>query len=209
MAPSAAATEFSAALSALDIAPRRAARLFNVTSRHIRRWRSGTRNVPHTVGLVVNLLAMGVITVSQAEAAAPASVWTNGGAGSEPSAPVEPEPEQPALVHAEAAAFADLSPAATAILALSPGGCRWPLGGSPQDRNFRFCNGPVSEPPYCAHHRALAYLAPRTAGGRSVRVAYGRRLSISGVFSATGASRAPKILFDRAGDLPDSAPPPA
>src|SRR5215471_9624469 len=71
MVLSAAATEFRATLDTLGVTQRRAARLFNVSPRHIRRWQHGDRNVPHTVGLVVNLLATGVITVSQAEAAAP------------------------------------------------------------------------------------------------------------------------------------------
>jgi hypothetical protein len=188
MAPSAAATEFRATLDALNITQTRIARLFNVTTRHVRRWQHGDRNVPHTVGLVVNLLATGVITVSQAEAAAPAP---NGRTKSKPPAPVrvEPEPEQSAGTRAEAAAFADLSPAAAAIVALGPG-CCWPEG-DPARPGFRFCNDPVTAPPYCARHRKQAYRAPRTGSGHGVRVAYGCRLAISGVLSATSASRPP------------------
>src|SRR5262249_35233187 len=66
------AAELRATLDTLGVTQRRAARLFNVSPRHIRRGHHGDRTVPHTVGLVVNLLAAGVITVSQAEAAAPA-----------------------------------------------------------------------------------------------------------------------------------------
>ena len=63
MALSAATTEFRAALDALNITQRRAAKLFNVTSRHIRRWRSGDRRLPHAVAIVCNLLTMGVVTI--------------------------------------------------------------------------------------------------------------------------------------------------
>jgi hypothetical protein len=188
MTPSTAATEFRATLDALSITQTRIARLFDVTTRHVRRWQHGDRNVPHTVGLVVNLLAAGVITVSQAEAAAPAPARTK----PKPPAPVrvKPEPEQSAGARAEVAAFADLSPAAAAVVALGPGGCHWPIG-DPARPGFQFCNAPVAAPPYCARHRKRAYLAPRTDSGRGVRVAYGRRLAISGVLSATGASRPP------------------
>jgi hypothetical protein len=214
MAPSAAATEFGAALSALGITQRHAAQLFAVTPRHIRRWESGGRRVPHAVGIVCNLLTMGVVTVEQAEAAAPAPARTNGSAKGEP--PAVPEPEQSAGTRAEAAAFADLSPAAAAVVALVPGTCRWPEG-DPGCSGFRFCNDPVAAPPYCARHRAQAYLAPRIGSGHGVRVGFvthGRhgRPSIPDALSAagaTGASRPPKILFDRADDLSGSAPPPA
>jgi hypothetical protein len=54
MTLSAAATEFRVALGAFNITQRRAAKLFNVTPRHIRRWQHGDRNVPHTVSLVVS-----------------------------------------------------------------------------------------------------------------------------------------------------------
>jgi len=204
MAPSAA--EFRATLGALNITQTRIARLFNVTTRHVRRWQHGDRNVPHTVGLVVNLLAAGVITVSQAEAAVPVPVRTNGNAKGEP--PVVPAPKQSASACAEVAAFADLSPAALAILALEPAGCRWPLGDPQGD--FCFCADLVVEPPYCERHRKQAYLAPRTGGGHGGFVAHGRhgRPSTPGAFPATGASHPSKILFDRAGDLPGSAPPP-
>jgi hypothetical protein len=187
MIPPAAATEFRATLDALGLTQHRIAQLFSVSPRHIRRWRSGTRNIPHTVGLVANLLAAGVITVSQAEAAAPAPARTNGCTKPKPPAPirVEPEPKQSAVACAEAAAFAGLSPAAAAVVALGVKSCCWPIG-DPAQPGFRFCNDPVAAPPYCERHRKQAYLAPRTG---SVRVAYGRRLAISGVFSATDVSR--------------------
>ena len=146
-----------------------------------------------------------MVTVEQAEAAAPISARTNGSAKGE--LPVEPEPEQSALARAEVGAFAGLSPAAAAVVALDTKSCHWPIG-DPQHVGFGYCCDPVVAPPYCARHRSLAYLAPRTSSGHGVRVAYGRRLSISGALSATGASRPSKILFDRAGDLPGSAPPP-
>ena len=47
MALSAAATEFRETLDAIDITQRHAARLFGVSPRHIRRWRSGSRRLPH------------------------------------------------------------------------------------------------------------------------------------------------------------------
>ena len=194
MAPSAA--EFRATLGALNITQTRIARLFNVTTRHVRRWQHGDRNVPHTVGLVVNLLAAGVITVSQAEAAVPVPVRTNGNAKGEP--PVVPAPKQSASACAEVAAFADLSPAAAAVVALDAKSCHWPLGDPQGD--FCFCADPVVKPPYCERHRKQAYLAPRTGGVRVGFVAHWR---------PTGASRPPKILLDRAGDLPGHAPPPA
>jgi len=208
MALSAAATEFRETLDALNITQTRIARLFNVTTRHVRRWQHGDRNVPHTVGLVVNLLAAGVITVSQAEAAALAPARTNGSAKGEP--PAVPAPKQSASARAEVGLFAGLSPAAAAIVALAANACRWPLG-DPRDRNFRFCSASVVAEPYCEHHRALAYLAPRPGCGHGGFVTHGRhgRPPIPGAFSATGAARVPKVLVDRAGDLPDSAPPPA
>ena len=214
------AAELRATLDTLGVTQRRAARLFNVSPRHIRRWRSGDRRVPHAVGIVCNLLTMGAVTVEQAEAAAPVSARTNGSAKGE--LPVEPEPEQSALVRAEVSAFAGLSPAAAAVVALGLASCRFPLG-DPRDRDFCFCGDPVVEPPYCQCHRALAYLAPRTGRGHGVRigfVAHGRQLrprqapahgspSTPSAFSATGASCPPKILSNLAGDLPGSAPPPA
>jgi hypothetical protein len=216
MALSTAATEFRAALSVLGIAPHRAAQWFGITSRSLRRWAHGDRHVPAAVAILTRLLVAEMITITQLEqVAASIPARASGSAKPRPPTPrlIESEPEQSAVARAEAAAFADLSPAAAAVVALVPGACHWPEG-DPGRPGFRFCNDPVAAPPYCARHRARAYLAPRTGSGHGVRVgfvAHGRhgRPSIPGAFSATGASRPPKILFDRAGDLPGSAPPPA
>jgi hypothetical protein len=191
MAPSTAATEFRATLDALDIAQHRVAKLFGVGPRSVRRWVHGDRSVPRGVDVLVRLLRAGVVTIAQVEqAAVPARA--SGSVKPKPPAPrrVEPEPKQSAGTRAEAAVFADLSPAAAAVVALVPGTCRWPEG-DPECSGFRFCNDPVAAPPYCERHRKRAYLAPRTDSGRGVRVAYGRRLAISGVLSATSASRPP------------------
>ena len=152
-----AATEFGAALGALGVTQRRAAQWFGVSPRHIRRWKSGTRHVPHAVVIVCNLLAMGAVTIEQVEAAAPAP----GSAVPEPPASllVEPAPEQPTLAPAEAATVADSSLAAK-VLALGPASCRWPYG-DPGHPSFCFCGAPAAEPPYCGRHRSTAYLAPR------------------------------------------------
>src|SRR5262249_7908755 len=189
----------------------------HTSERNIRRWKDGTRKTPPGVAVVVQLILAGKVTVVDVELAAGLIPTRTNGAKPEPLAPLveaTPAPEQPASVCAEVVTFVDLSPAAAAILALSHAGCRWPLGGSPQDRSFRFCNAPVSKPPYCPRHALQAYLAPRPGRGHGVRVGFvvpGRygRPSIPGALSATGAARAPKIPLDRAGDLPGSAPPPA
>jgi hypothetical protein len=216
--PAAAADELRAMLNTLGLTQHRIARLFGITPRSFRRWVHGERRIPRGIIILVRLLSAGVVTVAQIEATVPARA--NGSAKPRPPTPrlVEPEPEQSALARAEVATFADLSPAAAVVVALVPGACRWPEG-DPGRPGFRFCNDPVAAPPYCARHRARAYLAPQTGSGHGVRVgfvAHGRqpapahgRPSIPGVFSATGASRPPKILFDRAGDLPGSAQPPA
>ena len=61
-------TEFRATLA--ELGETRIAEMFAVTPRHVRRWKSGTRHVPRAVGIVCNLLAMGVVTVEQIEQAA-------------------------------------------------------------------------------------------------------------------------------------------
>jgi len=205
-----AATELRTTLDALGIQQRHLAQLFAVNPRTVRHWRYGDRRLPHAVGIVCNLLAMEVVTVEQVEAAAPVPARTNDSVKSEPSA--VPAPKQSASARTEMGAFTGLNPAAAAVVALSPKSCRFPLGDL-QDRDFRFCGASVVAEPYCERHRAMAYLAPRTGGGHGVRmgfVVHGRhgRPPIPGAFSATGASRPPKILFDRAGGLPGSAPPP-
>jgi hypothetical protein len=196
----------AATLGALGIAQHRVARWFGVGARSVRRWRDGTRRIPRGVDIVLRLLAAGAVTVAQVEEAA------NGGAKGEPPAPLRAEPapeEQSASAprHARTAARADLGlTTAEKLLALVPGTCHWPLN-DPRDRDFHFCGAPVVVAPYCPRHALQAHLAPRTGGGHGVRIGFvvhGRH----GRVSATGASRAPKILFDRAGDLPGHAPPP-
>ena len=166
-----AATEFGAALGALGVTQRRAAQWFGVSPRHIRRWKSGTRHVPHAVVIVCNLLAMGAVTIEQVEAAAPAP----GSAVPEPPASllVEPAPEQPTLAPAEAATVADSSLAAK-VLALTPTACRWPCGDL-EDQGFHFCARPAAKGPYCEEHGTAAYLAPRpqqASVGRPSRFGY-------------------------------------
>src|SRR5262245_8345438 len=119
-----AATEFHAALDALGITQRRAAKLFNVTPRHIRRWRSGTRRAPHALGMVCNLLTTGAVTIEQVEAAAPISARTNGSGKSGPPASlfVEPASEQSASLANPGSTTAEK------VWALKPATCRWPHG---------------------------------------------------------------------------------
>ena len=126
MALSAAATEFRAALNGLGLTQHHIARLFTVNPRTVRHWRYGDRRLPR--GVVLRLLATGVVTVEQVEAAALVSTRTNGGAKGEPPAPllVEPAPEQsvdPSRTTAEK------------IVALAPNACRWPYN-DPRHPNF-------------------------------------------------------------------------
>jgi len=222
------ADELRAMLGALGLAQCHVARLFAVGPRSVRRWRDGERRIPRGVNIVLRLLATGAVTVAQVEqAAVPIPARANGGAEEEPPAPLRVEPvpeEQSASARARTATLANGDPITTAekVVALASDACHWPYG-DPRDRNFRFCGKPTVKGSYCERHRARAYLAPRTGSRHGAGVgfvahwrqprpqpapAHGRP-SIPGAFSATGASRAPKILFDRAGDLLGSAPPPA
>jgi len=206
-----AAAEFRATLGALGLTPRHAARIFAVGPRSIRRWQDGARGVPRAVILVCRLMAVKAVTVAQVEAAAasPAPARANGGsAKGEPPAPrpAASAPKQSASAprRAGTATLADPSPTISVVeqvCALTSEICHWPLG-VPGQPGFRFCCSAVVAPPYCPHHRAAAYLPRRTGGGHSVRIVHGRH-------GRPPIPRAPKILFDRAGDLPDSAPPPA
>src|SRR5262245_32552980 len=102
--------EFCATLGALGIAPPRAARLFNVSARAIRRWQCGARRIPCGVAIVIRLLSVQALTLDQVEQAAVAiPARTNGGAKPGPPAPllVAPAPEQSVLAPAEAAAPAE------------------------------------------------------------------------------------------------------
>ena len=147
MTLSAAATEFRA----LNITQRRLAQLFAVNPRTVRHWRYGDRRLPRGVAIVLRLLATGVVTVEQVEAAA--------GAKEEPPAPlrVEPAPEQSAL----APILADpCLTTAEKVVALSSNSCRWPRG-DPRHSDFSFCGAVTEKGPYCARHFAAAHMTPR------------------------------------------------
>src|SRR6516164_4656157 len=227
---SVAATEFRTTLDTLGLAQQHVAKIFGVGARSVRRWRCGTRKVPTGVAVLCRLLTSGVITITQIEQAA-VPTRTNGGAKEEPpdrapisssrrsgrSTPLRAAPapeEQSASARAKPATLADPGlTTAEKVLALGERSCRWP-SGDPGRPDFFFCSAPTIGSPYCPRHSAQAYLAPQPGRGHGVRVgflAHGHhgRPSISGAFSATGASRPPKILFDRAGALPGSAPPSA
>jgi hypothetical protein len=210
-------SEFRATLGALGLAQPRLAKIFGVGVRSVRRWRYGDRKVPTGVAIVCRLLAAGAVTVAQVEQAAVLVPARNGNAKGDP--PAGPAPEQSALACTQPPTLADPGPTtAEKVCALTPDACRWPCG-DPRDPDFHFSGASVVMAPYCESHRVRAYLAPRTGGGHGVRigfVAHGRqpapahsRPSIPGAFSATGASCPPKILVDRVGDLPSSAPLPA
>src|SRR6516225_9228161 len=145
--PAAAADELRATLDALGLA--RAARLFATSSRNLRRWRDGTRRIPHGIGIVIGLLTAKMITVDEIETVIPVLVRANGNTRPEPPAPVEPAPEQSALACAETAALANSSlTVAEKVLALAPGVCRWPCGDL-EHPDFHFCGGMVARGPYC------------------------------------------------------------
>jgi hypothetical protein len=141
------ATEFRAALDGLNLKQRHLARLFGVGPREIRRWKSGARRLPRGVGLVVQLLSAGAVTVAQIEEAA---ARTNGSADPKP-------PEQPAPVELTVA---------QKLLRLKSGACKWPSGDPSGDpAGFAFaCRSPaLIGKPYCEHHYAIATLSrPRT-----------------------------------------------
>jgi hypothetical protein len=156
-----AADEVREALGVLNLAQHRAARLFGVGPRSIRRWRSGDRRIPHGIGVLLNLMVMGTVTVDQVEAAIPAPVRTNGDArlGLDALVGPAPAPEQSAPV-------ADLAPTtAERVFALGAGMCRWPFG-SPGATNFRFCSDPIAAGSYCKRHCAEAYMVRSTRHGR-------------------------------------------
>src|SRR5262249_1214641 len=160
-------TEFRETLGALGLAQDRVAQLFGVGPRSVRRWRDGTRRVPHGVDIVLRLLAGGAVTIEQVErAAVPTPARTNGGAdpGPLPPPPVPPAPEQSAL---QVAALANPGlTVAEKVLALAPGTCRWPCGNL-HSPNFHFCSHPVTKGPHCEHHHVVAYMAAPTRASRS------------------------------------------
>src|SRR5262245_41625210 len=137
-ASSLATTEFRKTLDTIGVTQRHAARLFSVSSRHIRRWRSGDRRVPHAVSVVCNLLTTGVVTIEQVEAAAlvPEEVQQREGTvdqtgqsrpGLAPTFHVtvgrkdrdRPGRADVALVRAKAVTIAEK------VVALASGACRW------------------------------------------------------------------------------------
>ena len=204
----AAATAFGNALDAIGGPRSRLARLLGTSSRNLRRWRDGTRRPPLAAVVVVRLIVDGKVGLADVEqAATPSPIWTNGSSEEEPPAPLRaaPAPEEPPALaprRAKTAILADLSPAAAAVVALSQNSCRWPCGGDPGQPGFRFCGNPIARGSYCKNHRRMAYLSPRSGHGVRVGfVTYGRH--------GRPSARPPKILLDRAGDLPGHAPPPA
>jgi hypothetical protein len=201
-------TEFREILGALGIAQHRAAQLFGVGPRSVRRWQDGDRRIPCGVNLVVRLLACGVVSIDQIEQVAGAiPARTNGSAKPEPPAPLPgaPAPEQSAAAPAEAAALADLGPTtAERVVALAPGDCRWPHG-DPGRPNFYFCGSPVARKPYCEHHRAMAYAAPLTGSGHgagSGRVAHGWRSPTTKRLSTKVSTRVSTDPVDGSVDRP-------
>ena len=184
--------EFRAMLGALGIAQHRVAQLFGVGPRSVRRWRDGTRRVPAGVSIVFRLLATGAVMVDQVEQAAAAISGRTNGREPEPPAPLRVEPT-PASVPANP------GPITLAEKVCRLTGCRWPVG-DPEHPDFFFCNAAVIEPPYCPRHRDAAYLARQPGRRHSAHtgfVTYGRHGRPS--IPATSASRAPKVLLDRAG----------
>jgi len=203
--PAAAADELRATLDALGLA--RAARLFATSSRNLRRWRDGTRRIPHGIGIVIGLLTAKMITVDEIEAVIPVNTRP------EPPAPVEPAPEeQSASARARTATRADPGPTTGVVkqvCALTAGTCRWPLGDI-RDRDFHFCSRPTVRGSYCECHALQAYLASRPGRKHGVHVGFvvrghHGRPPIPGALSAAGPARAPTSRAT----FPDSVQPPA
>jgi len=203
----AAASELCEILGALGITQHRVAQLFGVGPRSVRRWQYGDRRVPCGVGIVLRLLAAGTVTVAQVEqAAVPIPARTNGGAKPGPPAPllVAPAPEPSALARSEAAALADPGlTTAEKVCALTPEVCCWPCG-DPGHPDFHFCGSPVAKRPYCEHHHAMAYVAPRTGSGRGTRIgfAHGWRSPTTKRLSTGVSTRASTDPVDESVDRP-------
>jgi len=185
----------------------RAARLFATSSRNLRRWRDGTRRIPHGIGIVIGLLTAKMITVDEIEAVIPVNTRP------EPPAPVEPAPEeQSASARARTATRADPGPTTGVVkqvCALTAGTCRWPLGDI-RDRDFHFCSRPTVRGSYCECHALQAYLASRPGRKHGVHVGFvvrghHGRPPIPGALSAAGPARAPTSRAT----FPDSVQPPA
>jgi len=206
-----ATTEFTT----LGITQRRAAKIFDVSERHFRRWRSGDRQIPTSVAVLLRLVAMGRVSLADVELAAglvingstspeppverapapakaaaaltPVKIDGDAGPGA-PAPPVEPVSAPASLARVETVTLVDPG-VTTAIYTLTAKQCRWPIG-DPRDRDFHFCCDPTLEPPYCPRHRDVAFLAPRTGSGHGVRVGFVAHggPATSGVFSATRAA---------------------
>ena len=155
---STATAKFRAALGALGITQRRAAELFGVEPRSLRRWQSGARHVPRGIGILLNLMAAKVVTITEVEqAAAPLPTRTNGsGAKAARPAPLVAPVLEPS---ASAATFADPdpTPATTAQKVYAVTGCRWPHG-DPGHTDFCFCDRLIARGFYCEEHHRLACL---------------------------------------------------
>jgi len=218
------ATELRATLAELGIAQGHAARLFSVSPRHIRRWRSGDRRLPHGVGIVLRLLATEAVTLDQVEQAAlPAPAQANGDAEFEEVQQREGAVDQagqsrlglaPTFRETDVAVDRKdrdravpepapaprppaLTTAAAQVLALAPSACRWPCG-DPGHPDFYFCGAPVAKRPYCEHHYILAHMPPPTGGGHGARirpVAQGGRQWSASSALPKGAHHVPALVI--------------
>jgi hypothetical protein len=147
----AAVTKFARALDTLDIPQFRAAKIFDVSERSLRRWRDGTRRAPAGVIILCRLLAAKAITAAQIERAAADPVPRTNGGG---ALLVEPAPEQSALTGARTAARANPGLSITELTAAT---CRWPVG-TPGHSDFYYCgNLTTTNGPYCKTHDVMAH----------------------------------------------------
>jgi hypothetical protein len=152
-------------LGVLGLPQVRVAKLLGVRPRHLRRWRRGDRPIPHGVGIVLQLLSAGTVTLAQVEEAAAfvrADSSTDPGPVTATVIPVDPD---------SLAAVVSIDPDSVAgkVVALPLGACKWPLGGDPADpaqaHDFRFCGRPAVcggcpavFGSYCPEHARLAYI---------------------------------------------------
>jgi hypothetical protein len=72
------ATEFRAALAALNLKQRYAAGLFGTSVRNLRRWRNGQRPIPFGIAILVRLLNAGAVSAGQVEQAAARTIRYTG-----------------------------------------------------------------------------------------------------------------------------------
>jgi len=180
-----ATTEFTT----LGITQRRAAKIFDVSERHFRRWRSGDRQIPIGVAILLRLVAMGRVSLADVERAA--GLVINGRASPEPPLERAPVPAEAAAALTPVKITGDAEPrlpappveptptptradpslsTAQKVLALGAG-CRWPHN-DPRHPDFFFCDAAVTEPPYCPYHRRAAFMtrsSPETRPGFRLR----------------------------------------